>query len=93
MKYAEYLRRRKGWRQIDAAAASGVPRPVISGIEAGTVVPSERSTVLPRLARALGLPASQARRLLDDIGESDGPDALTPSVATRTRRLWRRPRS
>jgi hypothetical protein len=66
------LRHRRGWRQRDVAASSGVSRAVISDLEAGRVGPHAFDALRAVITSCggvvrleVGMPGGDARRLLD----------------------------
>ena len=84
--FGEYLRdcRVKGGVGLRTfAEAAGVKPSNLSAIEYGRQRPPQTSTVLARMADALGLPqGSPARQKLFDLAVAHKPGALPPDVAT-----------
>lgn len=77
------LRNQRGWSQAALAEASGVPRPTVSAIETGRVVPSVEAALA--LARALGTTVERmfGQDALEKIERWARPVRTTPV------RFWR----
>ena len=67
------LREARGWTRAELARRAHMTAGDVGKIEAGRLVPYESQ--LKKLARALGTPTADARRLLDEIDGHGRHDA------------------
>lgn len=69
MRLIEQLRKKKGWNQTALAFHGKCTQSRISMMESGVYNPPADGVELKRLAKALGVPAKDAGKLLDEAKE------------------------
>lgn len=74
MKRLTVLREARGWSRAEAGRRAGLDGATVGKLENGRLMPAPESRTLRKLARAFGVPPTEASTLLDPASSTEPGD-------------------